>query len=74
MRKIDMLKVNDELYEVIKPFKPEYFVTDGGNRMNQKLIGMWVAYLGCDRVLRRDNKILIVKQIENAIEISETQV
>jgi|TARA_R100001163_G_scaffold62180_1_gene52729 hypothetical protein len=74
MRKIDMLKVNDELYEVIKSFKPEYFVTDGGNRMNQKLIGMWVAYLGCDRVLRRDNKILIVKQIENAIEISETQV
>ncbi len=69
-----MLKVNDELYEVIKSFKPEYFVTDGGNRMNQKLIGMWVAYLGCDRVLRRDNKILIVKQIENAIEISETQV
>ena len=74
MRKIDMLKVNDELYEVIKSFKPEYFVTDGGNRMNQKLIGMWVAYLGCDRVLRRDNKILIVKHIENAIEISETQV
>ena len=74
MRKVDMLKVNDELYEVIKSFKPEYFVTDGGNRMNQKLIGMWVAYLGCDRVLRRDNKILIVKQIENAIEISETQV
>jgi|TARA_R100000479_G_C6210910_1_gene138180 hypothetical protein len=74
MRKVDMLKVNDELYEVIKSFKPEYFVTDGGNRMNQKLIGMWVAYLGCDRVLRRDNEILIVKQIENAIVLDETQV
>ncbi len=74
MRKVDMLKVNDELYEVIKSFKPEYFVTDGGNRMNQKLIGMWVAYLGCDRVLRRDNRILIVKQIENAIVLDETQV
>ena len=66
-----MLKVNDELYEVIKSFKPEYFVTDGGNRMNQKLIGMWVAYLGCDRVLRKDNKILIVKQIENAIILND---
>ena len=74
MRKVEMLKVNDELYEVIKSFKPEYFVTDGGNRMNQKLIGMWVAYLGCDRVLRRDNEILIVKQIENAIVLDETQV
>ena len=74
MRKVDMLKVNDELYEVIKSFKPEYFITDGGNRMNQKLIGMWVAYLGCDRVLRRDNRILIVKQIENAIVLDETQV
>ena len=66
-----MLKINDELYEVIKSFKPEYFVTDGGNRMNQKLIGMWVAYLGCDRVLRKDNKILIVKQIENAIILND---
>ncbi len=66
-----MLKINDELYEVIKSFKPEYFITDGGNRMNQKLIGMWVAYLGCDRVLRKDNKILIVKQIENAIILND---
>tara|TARA_Y100001938_G_C8090304_1_gene434616 strand:- start:3104 stop:3322 length:219 start_codon:yes stop_codon:yes gene_type:complete len=71
MRKVDMLKINDELYEVIKSFKPEYFITDGGNRMNQKLIGMWVAYLGCDRVLRKDNKILIVKQIENAIILND---
>ena len=42
--------------------------------MNQKLIGMWVSHLDCNKVLRRDNMILIVKQIEDAIILDETQV
>ncbi len=74
MRIIDAVNSNGELYEVIRSFKPEYFVTDGGNMMNQKLIGMWVNHLDGNKVLRRDNKILIVKQIENAIVLDETQV
>lgn len=74
MRRIDAVNSNGELYEVIRSFKPEYFVTDGGNMMNQKLIGMWVNHLGGNKVLRRDNEILIVKQIENAIVLDETQV
>lgn len=74
MRKIDMVNSNGLLYEVIKSFKPEYFVTDGGNMMNQKLIGMWVNHLDCNKVLRRDNRILIVRQIEDATILDETQV
>jgi hypothetical protein len=74
MRIKDAVNSNGELYEVIRSFKPEYFVTDGGNMMNQKLIGMWVNHLDGNKVLRRDNKILIVKQIENAIVLDETQV
>jgi hypothetical protein len=74
MRIIDAVNSNGELYEVIRSFKPEYFETDGGNMMNQKLIGMWVNHLDGNKVLRRDNKILIVKQIENAIVLDETQV
>tara|TARA_B100000795_G_C22776916_1_gene430432 strand:+ start:26 stop:250 length:225 start_codon:yes stop_codon:yes gene_type:complete len=74
MRRIDAVNSNGELYEVIRSFKPEYFVTDGGNMMNQKLIGMWVSHLDCNKVLRRDGMILIVKQIENAIILDKTQV
>ena len=65
MMRFWLVKVNDVLLEVIRDFNPDYFVTDpNSNQMNQKLIGLWVEYLGCDRVVRKDNSILICKTVE----------
>ena len=63
----NLIKVNDILLEIKREFNPSYFVTDkNSNKMNQKLIGMWVDHLECDRVVRQNDKILICKTIEEA--------
>ena len=60
-----IVSINDTPLEVIRDFTPIYFVTDrNSNQMNQKLIGLWVEYLGGDRVVRKDDRILICKTIE----------
>ena len=62
MRPLRLVRIDDALLEVIREFNPHYFVTDPSrpNWLNQQFIGMWVHYLGCDRVVRQDNKILII--------------
>lgn len=47
---------------------PSYFITDKTrpNWLNQKLLGLWVDHLGCNRVVRKDGKILICRIIEDA--------
>ena len=61
----EFVRINDDLLEVIKHFKPEYFLTDpNSNRLNQKLIGMWVHHLECDRAIRKDGLILICQTVE----------
>jgi hypothetical protein len=63
-----ILKFDDILLEVVRVMSPQYFVTDPkSNQMNQQLLGMWVHHLEADRVVRKDNKILICKVIEDAI-------
>ncbi len=63
-----ILKFDDILLEVVRVMSPQYFVTDPkSNQMNQQLLGMWVHYLGADRVVRKEGKILICKVIEDAI-------
>jgi|TARA_R110000744_G_scaffold156166_1_gene271729 hypothetical protein len=63
----NLIKVNDILLEIKREFNPSYFVTDkNSNKMNQKLIGMWVDHLECDRVVRQNDKVLICKTIEEA--------
>ena len=52
------------LLQIIRDFNPNYFVTDGSNQMNQKLIGLWVEYLGGDRVVRQNDRILICETVE----------
>ena len=60
-----IVSINDTPLEVIRDFTPIYFVTDrNSNQMNQKLIGLWVEYLGGARVVRKDDRILICKTIE----------
>ena len=61
----NLVQVNDVLLQVIKSFSPQYFVTDkNSNKMNQRLIGMWVDHLDCDRVVRQDDRILICRTVE----------
>lgn len=63
-----ILKFNDDLLEVVKVMNPSYFITDKTrpNWLNQKLLGLWVDHLGCNRVVRKDGKILICRIIEDA--------
>lgn len=67
MNYYNLVKIDDVLLQVIRDFNPQYFVTDGSNQMNQKLIGLWVEYLGGDRVVKQNNRILICRTIEDAI-------
>tara|TARA_B100000780_G_scaffold1294_1_gene1068 strand:+ start:4179 stop:4400 length:222 start_codon:yes stop_codon:yes gene_type:complete len=64
----NLVKINDELLQIVRDFDPYYFVTDkNSNQLNQKLIGMWVNYLGCDRAVRQEDRILLCKTIEEAV-------
>ena len=61
----EFVSVDGALLEIIKTFKPEYFVTEqGSNTLNPKLIGMWVDHLNCDRAIRMDGVIAICQTIE----------
>lgn len=67
MNYYNLVKIDNVLLQVIRDFNPQYFVTDGSNQMNQKLIGLWVEYLGGDRVVKQNNRILICRTIEDTI-------
>ena len=67
MNYYNLVKIDNVLLQVIRDFNPSYFVTDGSNQMNQKLIGLWVEYLGGDRVVKQNGRILICRTIEDAI-------
>ena len=60
-----MLEIEDKLYQILKSFNPSYF-TNKTDEINKKLLGLWVSYLGGDRVVQNNNKFLICKQIEEA--------
>ncbi len=60
----NLVKIDGVLLQIIRDFNPNYFVTDGSNQMNQKLIGLWVEYLGGDRVVRQNDRILICETVE----------
>jgi hypothetical protein len=67
MRPLELVRMNDDLYEVLRDFNPVQFLTDpNSNKLNQKLIGMWVHHLGGDKAVRKMDKILICRLIEDA--------
>ena len=73
MRPLKLVRINDTLLEVIREFKPSYFLTNPNrpNCFNQEFIGLWVHHLDCDRVVRQNNMILICRTVEDAIIIEE---
>ena len=64
----NLIRVNDDLFQVVREFKPSYFLTDPQrpNWINQKFLGLWVHHLDCDRVLRKGGKLLICRTVEDA--------
>ena len=63
----NLVKIDGVLLQIIRDFNPHYFVTDKtSDQMNQELIGLWVQHLGGDRVVRKDNRILICRTIQDA--------
>tara|TARA_B100000780_G_C20952711_1_gene380087 strand:- start:425 stop:634 length:210 start_codon:yes stop_codon:yes gene_type:complete len=63
----NLVKHGDKLLQIIRDFNITYFVTEpDGKEMNKELLGMWVNYLECDSVVKRDTKILICKTVEEA--------
>ena len=64
----NLIRVNDDLFQIIREFNPSYFITDPKrpNWINQEFLGLWVHHLMCDRVLRKNGKLLICRTIEDA--------
>lgn len=52
-------------YDILYCFNKGTFQNKDGN-INKKVLGMFVAEVGADRVMEINNKLLICKQIEDA--------
>lgn len=57
---------NGEALEILEEIFVHVF-QNRDNSINQKVLGMYVYEKGADRVVQRDNKLLICKTIEEAI-------
>ena len=53
-------------FEILNEISAHMFQNRDGS-INQRILGMYVHELGGDRVVMRDNKLLICKIIEDAI-------
>lgn len=68
MTKYRLKYVNDDLFEVLRTFKVSSMIVPKRHthRIDKELLGLWVHYLGGDRVLREGDNLLIVRQVEDA--------
>jgi len=62
----NILYKDDLAFEIIKEISIHMFQNKNGD-INQQVLGMYVHELGADRVLMREGKLLICKQIEEAV-------
>ena len=64
----NLIRVNDDLFQIVREFTPSNLLTDPKrpNWINQKFLGLWVHHLMCDRVIRKEGKLLICRTIEDA--------
>ena len=60
--------VNDDLFEIIRAIKVHNCIIPKRhpNKIDKELLGLWVHYLGGERVLRDGDFLLIVKKVEEA--------
>ena len=57
--------MDDKVYHIVKTINSHTFANKDGS-INQQILGMYVHDHDCDRVLQREGKFLICKQIEEA--------
>ena len=62
----NILYREDEALEILNEVNAHMFQNRDGS-INQRVLGMYVHELGANRVVQRDNKLLICKIIEDAI-------
>lgn len=74
MRRIETIKSNEDLYEVIAITPVHRFTRihkDQPDKIHEGMLGLWVDHLNGDRVVKREDNLLILKLIEEAQVIQE---
>jgi hypothetical protein len=64
-----LFKFNDKLYVIIRAMAFHNFENSNGS-INMEVLKAWRDYLGCDHVLRHNERYLLVQTIQDA-EIEE---
>jgi hypothetical protein len=61
-----LFKFNDKLYVIIRSMALHNFENKDGS-INMDVLKAWRDYLGCDHVLRHNERYLLVQTIQDAI-------
>ena len=61
-----LFKHNDKLYVIIRDMALHNFENKDGN-INMEVLKAWRDHLGCDHVLRHNERFLIAQTIQDAI-------
>jgi hypothetical protein len=61
-----LFKFNDKLYVIIRAMAFHNFENSNGS-INMDVLKAWRDYLGCDHVLRHNERYLLVQTIQDAI-------
>jgi len=61
-----LFKHNDKLYVIIRSMAFHNFENSNGS-INMDVLKAWRDYLGCDHVLRHNDRYLLVQTIQDAI-------
>lgn len=61
-----LFKHNDKLYVVIRAMAFHNFENKNGS-INMEVLKAWRDYMGCDHVLRHNDRYLLVQTIQDAI-------
>lgn len=62
-------KVNDRLFEILRDMPVHNMIIPkrNPNKIDKELLGLWVNYVGGNHVLREKDRLLICKEVEEAI-------
>jgi hypothetical protein len=61
----NIIYADDKAYEILTEISVHMFL-NRNNTVNQRVLGMYVHEWDGDRVMKKDNKLLICKTIEEA--------
>ncbi len=61
-----LFKFNDKLYVIVRDMATHNFENKNGS-INMEVLKAWRDYLGCDHVLRHNDRYLLVQTIQDAI-------